>query len=47
MSHLVTHVRHVQEFLMLKHVMPAGTAVFYGVNKANVNSAQGEQNKHI
>jgi len=47
MSHSVTNVHHVQEFLMLKQVVPAFTAVFCGVNTANVNSAQGEQNKRI
>jgi len=36
-----------KSFLMLKQVVPAVTAVFYGVSTANVNSAQGEQNKYI
>ena len=47
MSHSVTNVRHVQEFLMLKQVVRAVTAVFYGVNTANINLAEGKQNKHI
>jgi hypothetical protein len=38
---------HVQDFLMLKPVVPAVASVFYSVNTVNVNSAQGVQNKHI